>query len=151
MTTQRFTTTIVNSGTKIIIELPFNPNDVWGAKQRHHITGTVNGHAIRGLMDSEGTRYFLNLGAVWRRDNGMEVGMPVEVVLSPEGPQSGLLAPDIAAALEAEPQAKVFFEALATFYRKKYITWIEGARQPQTRANRIKEMLDLLKAEKKQK
>jgi hypothetical protein len=131
--------------------IPFNPNDVWGVKQRHHITGSVNGCAVRGPLDSDGTQFFLSLGAAWRRDSGLDVGTEADVVLSPEGPQFERLSPDIASALDAEPQAKAFFESLATFYRNNYVKWIESAKRLETRATRIHEMVQLLKAGKKQK
>ena len=151
MNTQRFKTVIAKSGSRVFIALPFNPNDVWGVKARHYITGSVNGYGVRGSLGSDGKQYFLPLGAVWRRDSGLEAGAKVEVVLSPEGPQSETLSPDVASALDAEAQAKAFFESLATFYRNTYIKWIESAKRPETRAARIKEMIELLKAGKKQK
>lgn len=120
-------------------------------KARHHIRGSVNGHTVRGSLGSDGTQYFLPLGAAWRRDCCLKAGSKVDVVLSPEGPQSESLSPDVTAALDAEPQAKAFFESLATFYRNTYIKWIESAKRPETRTARIKEMLELLKAGKKQK
>lgn len=151
MTKQQFTTVITKSGTRVFIPLPFNPNDVWGVKQRHYITGSVNGHRVRGSLGSDGTQYFLPLGAAWRRDCGMDAGTKVDVVLSPEGPQSESLSVDVAAALDADPQAKAFFESLATFYRNTYIKWIESAKRPETRTARVNEMIKLLKAGKKQK
>lgn len=151
MITQRFQTIITKLGTRVFVPLPFNPNDVWGVKQRHHIRGTVNGYGVRGSLGSDGTQYFLLLGAAWRRDCGIDAGDKVDVVLSPEGPQSESLSLDITSALDAEPQAKAFFESLATFYRKAYIKWIEGAKKPETRIARITEMIGLLKAGKKQK
>ena len=151
MSTQRFKTIISKSGTRTFIPLPFNPNDIWGVKARHHIRGSVNGHTVRGSLGSDGTQYFLPLGAAWRRDCGLVAGSKVDVALSPEGPQSESLSPDVAAALDAEPQAKAFFESLATFYRNTYIKWIGSAKRPETRTARIKEMLELLKAGKKQK
>jgi hypothetical protein len=151
MTTQRFKTTIAKSGSRTFIAIPFNPNEVWGVKQRHHITGSVNGQAVRGSLGSDGTQYFLPLGAAWRKGCGLEAGARVEVVLSPEGPQSAQLSPDIARALDAEPRAKAFFESLATFYRNTYIKWIEGAKRPETRSARLQEMMALLKAGQKQK
>jgi len=75
----------------------------------------------------------------------------VDVVLFPEGPQSESLSLDVVSALDAEPQAKAFFESLATFYRNTYIKWIESAKRPETRAARIQEMIVLLKAGRKQK
>ena len=151
MSTQQFKTVIARSGSRTFIPIPFNPNGVWGAKQRHHITATINGFRVRGSLGSDGTQYFLTLGAAWRRDSGLDTGSSVEVVLSPEGPQSEGLSPDVASALEAELQARAFFESLATFYRNTYIKWIESAKRPETRTARIKEMIELLKAGKKQK
>jgi hypothetical protein len=147
---QRFKATIATSGTRTYIAIPFDPNAVWGVKQRHHITGSVNGCRVRGSLGSDGSQFFLPLGAAWRRDNGVEAGMQVEVVLAPEGSQSDTLSPDVLAALEAEPDAKAFFESLATFYRNGYIRWIEGAKRAETRAARIAEMIGLLKGGKKQ-
>jgi hypothetical protein len=150
MTMQRFKTTIVKEGSRTYIAIPFNPNEIWGIKQRHHITGSINGCAVRGSLGSAGSQYFLPLGAVWRRDNGVETGAEVEVELAPEGPQADMLAPDMLAALDSEPEARAFFESLATFYRNGYLRWIAGAKRPETRSARIAEMLGLLKAGKKQ-
>ena len=151
MSTQRFKTTIAKSGTRTFIPIPFNPNQVWGVKPRHHITGSVSGCAVRGSLGSDGTLFFLPLGAAWRRDNGLEAGAPVDVVLSPEGPQAEALSADVVSALEAEPQAKAFFEGLATFYRNTYIKWVESAKRPEIRNKRIADLVQLLKAGKKQK
>ena len=150
MATQRFKTIVAKTGSRTAIPIPFDPNAVWGVKQRHHITGTINGCAVRGSVGSDGSQYFLPLGAAWRRDNGVEAGAEVDVVLAPEGPQADALAADILAALDREPDARTFFESLATFYRNGYVRWIEGAKRPETRSNRIAEMLSLLKAGKKQ-
>ena len=151
MTTQRFKTTIAKYGTRTLIVIPFNPNDVWGVKQRHYIEGSVNGCRVRGPLESNGTQFFLSLGAAWRRDNDLDAGAKVDVVLSPDGPQSEQLAPDVSAALDAEPEAKAFFDSLATFYRKNYVRWIESAKRTETRCARIAEMVTLLKAGQKQK
>jgi len=150
MTTQRFKTIVAREGSRTYIRVPFNPNEVWGVKQRHHITGSIGGCAVRGSLGSDGTQYFLPLGAAWRRDSGVEAGAEVEVVLAPEGPQADTLAPDILAALDSEVEARAFFESLATFYRNGYVRWIESARRPETRSARIAEMVSLLKAGKKQ-
>ena len=80
-----------------------------------------------------------------------EAGAEVDVVLSPEGPQSENLSSDVVSALDAEPQAKAFFESLATFYRNTYIKWIESAKRPETRSERIHEMVRLLIEGRKQK
>ena len=83
--------------------------------------------------NSEGTQIVLPLGPAWRRDNPVAVGAEVEVVLGLEGHLSDNVAPDIATALAAEPEARKFFELVAPFYRNNFIRWIESARRPQTR------------------
>jgi Bacteriocin-protection, YdeI or OmpD-Associated/Domain of unknown function (DUF1905) len=151
LTTQRFKAIIAKYGTRTLIELPFDPNDVWGVKKRHYVVGSVSGCQVRGSLDSNGTQFFLSLGAAWRRGNNLDAGAKVDVVLSPEGPQTESLSHDISSALDAEPEARAFFDALATFYRKNYIRWIESAKRPETRSARIAEMVKLLKAGQKQK
>lgn len=147
---EHFRTTIIEGGTRAYIEIPFDPNEVWGVKDRHYVTGSIDGFTIRGCLDSEGTQPILLLGPAWRRDNPVAVGAEVEVVLAPEGHQSATVAPDIAAALDAEPEARKFFESVAPFYRNNFIRWIESARRQETRRARISEMISLLKAGKKQ-
>ena len=139
MTTQRFKTVVAKAGSRTYIAIPFNPNEVWGVKQRHHITGTINGCAVRGSLGSDAGQYFLPLGAAWRRDNRVEAGAEVEVMLAPEGPQTDALAPDILAALESESDARGFFDSLATFYRNGYIRWIESAKRPEAQRTDLRD------------
>src|SRR5690349_7019868 len=143
MTEQHFKANLVQSGSQTVIPLPFNPRQVWGPRERYHITGSINGCAVRGPLRAEGDHYVLPVGAAWRRDNGLQTGAAVEVVLSLEGPQAGLLAADISGALAAVPPAQAFFDSLPTFYRKNFMRWIDSAKRPATRAARIAEMVQL--------
>lgn len=146
-----FDAVIEKAGSRALIRLPFDPNAVWGAKDRHHIAGAVNGCAIRGPLAMDDSGHFLPLGPAWLRDSGLAVGDSVLVELKAEGPQVEQLAEDISAALEAEPEALAFFQGLATFYRKGYLRWIDATkRRPEVRAERIAEVVRLLKAGEKQ-
>jgi len=151
MSIQHFESIIKKSGARAFISIPFDPNEVWGSKQRHYITGTVNGRKVRGSLGLDESNYFLSLGAAWRRDNKLDVGARVDVILSPEGPQTESMSPDIANSLEANPRAKAFFQSLATFYRRNYIKWIESAKHSETRSKRIVEMVKLLEAGQREK
>ncbi len=87
------------------------------------------------------------LGPAWRRDRGLAAGDAVEVRLKPEGLQRTDLAPDIAAALTANPAAGEFFDGLAQFYRTAYIRWITATkRKPDQRPIRLAEVVRLLEA-----
>jgi hypothetical protein len=132
---------------RVIIALPFDPSEAWGAKTRHHVFGTVGDRRVRGALN--GAR--LVLGPSWCRDAELASGDAVEVVLEPEGPQRDALAPDVAAALDARPAARECFDSLATFYRKGYLRWVDATRRrPEVRAERIAEMVELLAAGHKQ-
>ncbi len=150
LATQRFNATIVESGTRAYVAIPFDPNEVWGEKDRHYVTGSIDNRMIRGCLDFEGTELVLPIGPAWRRDNPVAVGVEVEVVLAPDGHQSDTVDPEIAAALDAEPEARKFFESVAPFYRNNFIRWIESARRQETRRARISEMISLLNAGEKQ-
>jgi hypothetical protein len=133
------------------VPVPFDPDEVWGAKPRHLVTGTVAGCGLRGAVDAAGDGYEIVLGPAWNRAGRLETGARVEVTLAPEGPQRGDLPPDVAAALEAEPEAAAFFDSLAQFYRKAYLRWIDATRRhPEERPVRIAEVVRLLRERHKE-
>ena len=146
MRTQRFDARIAaGPGGRGVIEVPFDPDEVWGAKARHPVNGTINGRWARGTIIRDGSGWALAVTPMWLRDTGVAPGDDVIVELGPEGPQRSDLAPDISAALEASPAAAAFFDSLAQFYRKAYLRWIDATtRRPDLRAARIAEVVDLL-------
>ncbi len=133
----------------VAIRLPFDPSAEWGKKDRHDVTGTIAEHAVRGRLTDTGEFFQLELGPAWCRDPRMGPGAEVEVVLGPEGPQLSTMAADLAEALVAAPEARSYFESLATFYRNGFVNWIEAAKRPETRANRIAATIDALRAGKR--
>jgi hypothetical protein len=140
--------TVVTTGARrpVMVPVPFDPDEAWGYKPQHHVAGTVNSMNVRAVVEPLDDGYGIVLGAAWRRDCGLAPGDPVSVELAPEGPQRGDLAPDLRAALAAEPDAGAFFDALAQFYRNAYLRWIDGTRRrPELRAERIAEVVTLLK------
>src|SRR5260370_6789270 len=111
---------------RMYVVLPFDPEKTWGPRARYHVRGTINGRDVRGALEQFNRGYFLALGPACRRDRGLHLGDLVSVTLMPEGPQSQALAADIAAALEAGPEAARVFDGLATFYRRNYLRWIDA-------------------------
>ncbi|HLQ76528.1 MAG TPA: YdeI/OmpD-associated family protein [Terriglobia bacterium] len=135
----------------VYIPIPFNPDEIWGRKPRHHVAGWINDHKVRGALTSIGKEPALTLGLAWRRDTGISAGDRVTVTLSPEGPQRDALEADFAAALEEEPNAAAFFDGLAQFYRRGYLTWIDATKKsPDERARRIAQTVKLLRSGVKQ-
>jgi hypothetical protein len=134
-----------------LIPVPFDPDAVWGAKPLHHVNGSVGPCRVRGKLERTTTGFALRLGAAWVRDAPLRAGDSVKVTLAPEGPQRHALDPDLAASLAAEPEAAAFFDGLAQFYRRAYLTYIEDTRRrPEERRRRIDEVVRLLRAGIKQ-
>lgn len=142
---------VQKEGQFVFVAVPFSPREVWGPRPRFHVTGTINGRAVRGCLGAFGSDYFLRLGAAWLRDNSVAPGDTVTVVLAPEGPQEDNMPPDMTQALANNKAAKIFFDGLPTFYRKNFMRSIESAKRPETRARRIGEMIELLAAGKREK
>lgn len=131
---------------RVLVPLPFDPDAVWGNKRVHRVSGIVNGIPVRAVIEPVGDRSGILLGPAWLRGCGIEPGDRVEATLAPEGPQRDDIPEDVAAALEAEPEAGAFFDSLAQFYRTAYLRWIEGTkRRPEERAARIQRTIQLLK------
>ena len=85
-----------------------------------------------------------------RAELGKEPGESVQVVVElDDKPRTLEIAADIKKALQAAGFWDKF-EALAYTHRKEYVQWIEGAKRPETRTNRIKKMCDMLAAGKKE-
>ncbi len=150
-TRRTFTATLVGRpGGILLVPVPFDPDAIWGAKPRHHVAGHFGTCKVRGVLERDEKGHFLKLGPAWVRDNPVKAGSMVSVSLHPEGPQRSALDPDFTAALAAEPEAAAFFDGLAQFYRKAYLTWIGGTKsRPDERARRIAESVRLLQAGRK--
>jgi hypothetical protein len=128
---------------RAVITMPFDPDETWGAKANHPVSGTINGRRFRARLALAASGWVLPV----RPHDGAGIGDDVHVELAPEGPQRGDLADDIAAALAADPAAAAFFDTLAQFYRKAYLRWIDATtRKPDLRAARIAEVTRLLAA-----
>jgi Bacteriocin-protection, YdeI or OmpD-Associated/Domain of unknown function (DUF1905) len=148
MRVKRFATTVATAGRgRLFVPVPFDPDQVWGTKQRHHIAGTVNGIRVRAVIEPLGETIGFTLGRTSPATWALAVGDEVTVEIAPEGPQRDDLPEDVAAALAANPDAGAAFDSLAQFYRRGYLRWIEGTkRRPEQRAERIAEMVERLRA-----
>jgi hypothetical protein len=145
------TTVIRGDDGRVYVPVPFDPDEVWGTKTRHSIAGTVGGIRVRADVEPVGEGRGFVLRPARLRDHALAPGDRVKVVIEAEGPQRADLADDVAAALEADPKAGESFDALAQFYRKAYLRWIDGTtRRPEQRPVRINEMVELLREGKKE-
>ena len=130
----------------IAIPLPFDPAVAWGERDRYYVAGRIAQYPMRAVIAGGTSEPMMELGPSWCRDPRVGPGATLAVRLQPEGPQLETMTPDLAEAIHADPQARRFFESLATFYRNGFVTWVEGAKKPETRVRRISEVVAALHA-----
>ncbi len=139
-----FSAVVAADWSRVVLQVPFDPDEAWGPKPVHHVAGTVDGMDVRAVVETAEYGWVIRMGPAWWRDRCVAAGDTVTVVLAPEGPQREDLAPDVAAALGDDPVAAAFFDSLAQFYRKAYLRWIDATRRhPDVRATRIAEVVRL--------
>lgn len=102
-----------------------------------NIEGTINGHPFRTALEANSSGgYRLRVNQAMRNGAGAAVGDTVQLaVLGPE-PEPEVPA-EMLAAFAAAPTMQALWEDLTLLGRLDWIRWIEGAKQPTTRARRI--------------
>jgi hypothetical protein len=150
MSAQTFHSKLTKSGSRVVLPIPFDPNEAWGAKDRHYVNGKIQANVFRGLIQFDGSSYFLSIGPAWLRDAHLNLDEELEVTLDMEGPLAKRMPEDIREALAGNPQAQAFFDSLPTFYRNNYTRWLESAKRAETRQARIREFISLLTDRKRE-
>ena len=79
---EKFEAIVKKEGKFKFVEIPFLPKEIWGAKPRYYVTGTINDIPVRGTLGAFGQDHFLRLSATWLKDSGIKIGTNVLVKLS---------------------------------------------------------------------
>ncbi|MEV8375079.1 YdeI/OmpD-associated family protein [Kribbella sp. NPDC056861] len=140
----RFTTKLEGT-TKTGIEIPVEVIEALGKGKKPAVVLTVNGYTYRTTVAVMGGRYLVPLSAAHREASGMAAGDELEVEIAlDEQPREVTVPADFAAALDAEPKARAFFDGLSYTQRRWFVLGIEEAKKPETRANRIVKAVERL-------
>ena len=147
----RFRTTIVGSGGNTAgIEVPDEIVEALGAGKRPPVRVKVNDFAYRNTIARMDGVYMISLSAERRVAAGVAAGDEVDVELEVDTePREVTVPPDFAAALEADAEAKRFFDSLSYSNQSRHVLSVEGAKTPETRQRRIDKALESLRAGKK--
>jgi len=115
------------------------------------IVGTLKGHPFRATLEPDGQKgHWLKVSARLRAATGAAVGDVVVLEIRPATRQPQPRVPrDVQRALSANPQAGAPWSALTVRARRDWIQWITSAKQPETRARRIRNMCEMLAAGKR--
>ena len=142
----RFQTT-VELGGKTATGLPI-PDEVvtaLAAGRRPAVRVTVGGHEYQTTIATMGGRFLVPLSAENRTAAGVAAGDQVAVDIDLDrSPREVAVPVDLGEALAAEPAARTFFDGLSYTQRKEWVRWIEEARRPQTREDRVRQTVAAL-------
>jgi Bacteriocin-protection, YdeI or OmpD-Associated/Domain of unknown function (DUF1905) len=143
----RFRTTILQSGkTAMGFEVPQEAVDALAAGKRPPVKVTINGHTYRSSIAVLQGRYMIGVSAENRGPAGVTADDEVDVQLELDtAPREVTIPPDLAAALDAEPNARRTFDALSYSNKSWHTIQVAGAKTPETRARRIEKSIAALK------
>ena len=129
-----------------VVPLPFDARDAFG-KARAPIRGTVNGETFRSTVAVHGGVSYLGVPKALRAAAGADVGDEVEVEVElDEAPREVEVPPELATALAGDEAAAGAFAALSYTHRREYARWIAEAKRAETRARRVAQAVELLRA-----
>lgn len=119
-----------------------------GSKRAVNITGTLNGAPFRNsFLPAGGGRHYLVVSGALQKAAGLNVGDRAVLTFEIEtAPRPVDVPEDVQAALAKSRAAQKAWEALPPSHRREYLGYITEAKKAETRARRIAQTIDRLKA-----
>lgn len=130
----------------VFLTVPFSVAEVYGVKGQLHVRGTIDGFPFRlPLTPVANGEHILTIRKQIRNTIDKTWGGVVHVVLAPDTDEQTLELPsDLARALD-NLGLRPAFGQLAYNQRKEYVQWITRAKKSAVRADRLQELLEILR------
>jgi bacteriocin resistance YdeI/OmpD-like protein/uncharacterized protein DUF1905 len=143
----RFTTTLDPAGKNAAgFRVPREVVEVLGKGKRPPVIVTINGYSYRNTVAVYGDEFLIGVAQEHRGPAGVTPGDVIEVDLQLDtAPREVEVPADLAAALDAAPEAKLAFEALSYSNKRRYTLSIEDAKSAETRQRRIEKSVTQLR------
>jgi hypothetical protein len=139
---QTFQATLTARGPKgawTHLSVPFNVEAAFGGRGMVKVAGTINGFGFRtSLMPNGDGTHHLVVTKEMMAGGVVGQGEVATLTLEPDtAPRVVEVPADLAKALKGPLRAA--FDRMSYSHRKEYVTWIEGAKKPETRARRVEQ------------
>lgn len=143
----RFKTTLDSAGKNAAgFRVPPEVVEALGKGKRPPVVVTINGYSYRNTVAVYGDEFLIGVAQEHRAPAGVKPGDEIEVDLVLDtAPREVVVPADFAAALDAAPEAKSFFEGLSYSNKRRYTLSIEDARSEETRRRRIEKSVSQLR------
>jgi hypothetical protein len=145
---QTFRTRLRGEGkTATGFEVPPEVVEALGGGKRPPVTVTINGgYTYRSTVFPYTEAFMLPLAAEHRVPAGVQAGDEIEVTLELDtAPREVEVPPELAAALDEDPQAKAFFESLSYSNKRVFTLSVDGTNNPETKARRVEKAIALMR------
>jgi hypothetical protein len=147
----RFRATIGLAGkTATGIRVPAEVVESLGAGMKPPVRVTINGKTYRSTIAPRSGQYLVGVSAENRELTGVAAGdeVDVDIQLDTE-PREVAVPADLGTALDADPQARQFFESLSFSQKQWYVLPIDQAKKPETRERRVEKAIEMLRQGRK--
>jgi hypothetical protein len=126
------------------IQIPFDVEKIFGAK-KVPVSGKINGAKFRSTIFSMGGCYRMAVNKQMRDAANAKAGDTITVEMERDtAPRVIEPTEDLAAALEANSQAKQSWDKLSYTNKKEMVMAIKDAKKPETRTRRIEKAINEL-------
>ena len=134
------------------LTLPKNASAKLPSRGKTAIEGTINGFPFQAMLEPDGQKsHWLKVDRKLSEAAGAEEGDIVTLEIAPaaEEPEPTVPADLRKALAAAHPKARALWSDITPIARRDWIHWITSAKQPETRARRIKNACSMFAAGKR--
>ena len=130
-----------------VFDLPAGAAAALGERRRPPVTVTIGDHTFRTTVAVYGGQPMIGVNKGHRAAAGIGVGDSFDVLVAlDEEPRVVEVPTDLAEALAADDAARAAFDKLSYTHRREYVEWIAEAKRPATRARRVAETVERVRA-----
>ena len=128
------------------IQIPDSVIEALGAGRKPPVKLTVNGYSYRSTVATVDGASMVGFSADHRAASGLAGGDQVEVEIELDtAPREIAVPPELAAALDAEPEARATFDRLSNSNKGYHVSLVTGAKSDDTRRRRIEKSIAALR------
>jgi hypothetical protein len=128
------------------IEVPESVIVALGGSKRPAVTVTLDHYTYRSTVAPMGGGWWVGVNADHRAASGLKANDEVQVTLAlDDAPRELEVPPELAAALDAAPDAKAFFDGLSYSNRSVFTLNVAGTTNPETKARRVEKAIALMR------
>ncbi len=136
----------LNGKTVTDIRVPSEVVAALGPSKRPPVRVTINGYTYHSTVASLGGEFMLGVSAEVRQNAGVAASDAVEVDIERDTePRTITMPPDLADALDHNPDARRFFDGLSYSKQQRIVLAIVGAKTAETRQRRIANAISMLR------